>query len=74
MLDGVTGVEDYLKDDVADTFTSLLCRAGIKTWVLSGDKVTYFFLLMFFSVPLRGKSLPPLLQTRVLYPALAEQI
>ncbi|XP_047019641.1 phospholipid-transporting ATPase IF isoform X2 [Helicoverpa zea] len=35
---GATGVEDCLQDDVADTLASLR-RAGIKTWVLTGDKV-----------------------------------
>ncbi|KAJ8721706.1 hypothetical protein PYW07_002481 [Mythimna separata] len=37
-LIGATGVEDCLQDDVADTLASLR-RAGIKTWVLTGDKV-----------------------------------
>uniref|UniRef100_A0A1I8NPP0 Phospholipid-transporting ATPase n=1 Tax=Stomoxys calcitrans TaxID=35570 RepID=A0A1I8NPP0_STOCA len=35
---GATAVEDALQDDVADTLTSLK-RAGIKTWVLTGDKM-----------------------------------
>nr|XP_021202672.2 probable phospholipid-transporting ATPase IF isoform X1 [Bombyx mori] len=38
ILVGATGVEDCLQDDVADTLASLR-RAGIKTWVLTGDKV-----------------------------------
>lgn len=38
-LVGATGVEDCLQDDVADTLASLR-RAGIATWVLTGDKVT----------------------------------
>ncbi|KOB75715.1 Uncharacterized protein OBRU01_07021, partial [Operophtera brumata] len=38
-LVGATGVEDCLQDDVADTLASLR-RAGIKTWVLTGDKLT----------------------------------
>ncbi|XP_037298085.1 probable phospholipid-transporting ATPase IF isoform X2 [Manduca sexta] len=37
-LVGATGVEDCLQDDVADTLASLR-RAGVKTWVLTGDKV-----------------------------------
>ncbi|KAL4705339.1 hypothetical protein ACJJTC_006825 [Scirpophaga incertulas] len=37
-LIGVTAVEDCLQDDVADTLASLR-RAGIKIWVLTGDKV-----------------------------------
>lgn len=35
---GATAVEDCLQDDVADTI-SMLRRAGIKVWVLTGDKV-----------------------------------
>ncbi|KAM3958482.1 phospholipid-transporting ATPase IF [Aphomia sociella] len=35
---GATAVEDCLQDDVADTLAALK-RAGIKTWVLTGDKV-----------------------------------
>ncbi|XP_075974263.1 phospholipid-transporting ATPase IF-like [Anticarsia gemmatalis] len=38
ILVGATGVEDCLQDDVADTLASLR-RAGVKTWVLTGDKV-----------------------------------
>ncbi|CAH2236701.1 jg20919 [Pararge aegeria aegeria] len=37
-LIGATAVEDCLQDDVADTLASLR-RAGIHTWVLTGDKV-----------------------------------
>ncbi|XP_059051431.1 phospholipid-transporting ATPase IF [Achroia grisella] len=37
-LVGATAVEDCLQDDVADTLAALK-RAGIKTWVLTGDKV-----------------------------------
>lgn len=35
---GATGVEDCLQDGVADTLAALR-RAGIRTWVLTGDKV-----------------------------------
>ncbi|XP_035434011.2 phospholipid-transporting ATPase IF [Spodoptera frugiperda] len=35
---GATGVEDCLQDNVADTLASLRA-AGVKTWVLTGDKV-----------------------------------
>ncbi|KAJ2942708.1 hypothetical protein O0L34_g2178 [Tuta absoluta] len=35
---GATGVEDCLQDDVADTLAALK-RAGIRIWVLTGDKV-----------------------------------
>lgn len=35
---GATGVEDRLQDDVIETMTSLRL-AGIKIWVLTGDKV-----------------------------------
>lgn len=35
---GATAVEDALQDDVADTLVSLQ-KAGIKIWVLTGDKV-----------------------------------
>jgi len=35
---GATAVEDALQDDVADTLVSLQA-AGIKIWVLTGDKV-----------------------------------
>ncbi|XP_047509225.1 phospholipid-transporting ATPase IF [Pieris napi] len=35
---GATAVEDCLQDDVEDTLASLR-RAGIKIWVLTGDKV-----------------------------------
>lgn len=37
-LIGATGVEDCLQDNVADTLASLRA-AGVKTWVLTGDKV-----------------------------------
>ena len=37
-LIGATAVEDRLQDDVADTI-SLLKAAGIKIWVLTGDKI-----------------------------------
>ncbi|CAG9785399.1 unnamed protein product [Diatraea saccharalis] len=37
-LIGATAVEDCLQDEVADTIASLR-RAGIKIWVLTGDKV-----------------------------------
>lgn len=39
ILLGATAVEDCLQDGVADTLASLR-RAGIKTWVLTGDKVS----------------------------------
>ena len=35
---GVTGVEDKLQDDVALTIENLR-SAGIKVWMLTGDKV-----------------------------------
>ncbi|XP_073949125.1 phospholipid-transporting ATPase IF-like [Choristoneura fumiferana] len=35
---GATAVEDCLQDDVADTLASLR-RAGVRIWVLTGDKV-----------------------------------
>lgn len=35
---GATGVEDRLQDDVIETMTCLR-EAGIKIWVLTGDKV-----------------------------------
>jgi phospholipid-translocating ATPase len=35
---GVTGVEDKLQDEVADTIESLR-SAGIQVWMLTGDKV-----------------------------------
>lgn len=38
ILNGVTAVEDKLQDDVADTISSLR-EAGIKIWVLTGDKL-----------------------------------
>jgi phospholipid-translocating ATPase len=38
MLLGGTAIEDRLQDGVPDTI-SLLARAGIKLWVLTGDKV-----------------------------------
>ena len=38
MLIGGTAIEDRLQDGVPDTI-SLLARAGIKLWVLTGDKV-----------------------------------
>ncbi|KAL4786019.1 hypothetical protein BJX76DRAFT_322843 [Aspergillus varians] len=38
MLIGGTAIEDKLQDGVPDTI-SLLARAGIKLWVLTGDKV-----------------------------------
>ena len=34
---GVTGIEDRLQDGVKDTIVSLR-NAGIKVWVLTGDK------------------------------------
>ncbi|XP_041988181.1 phospholipid-transporting ATPase IF [Aricia agestis] len=37
-LIGATAVEDCLQDDVADTLAALRA-AGIRTWVLTGDKV-----------------------------------
>ncbi|XP_063363276.1 phospholipid-transporting ATPase IF [Cydia amplana] len=37
-LVGATAVEDCLQDDVADTLASLR-RAGLRIWVLTGDKV-----------------------------------
>lgn len=35
---GITGVEDKLQEDVAHTIESLR-NAGIKIWMLTGDKV-----------------------------------
>ena len=35
---GVTGVEDKLQDNVAQTIESLR-QAGIQVWMLTGDKV-----------------------------------
>jgi P-type E1-E2 ATPase len=37
ILVGATGIEDRLQDDCADTLKSLR-KAGIKVWVLTGDK------------------------------------
>ena len=37
-LVGATAIEDRLQDDVADTI-SVLKEAGIKVWVLTGDKI-----------------------------------
>jgi len=37
-LIGATGIEDKLQDDVRKTMESLV-RAGIKVWVLTGDKI-----------------------------------
>jgi phospholipid-translocating ATPase len=37
-LIGITGVEDRLQDDVAVTIEALR-MAGIKVWMLTGDKV-----------------------------------
>lgn len=34
---GVTAIEDRLQDGVPETMT-LLQRAGLKVWVLTGDK------------------------------------
>lgn len=39
-LIGATAVEDCLQDDVAETLASLR-RAGLRIWVLTGDKVKY---------------------------------
>lgn len=36
-LVGVTAIEDRLQDEVPETIT-LLQRAGLKVWVLTGDK------------------------------------
>ena len=36
---GATGIEDKLQDGVPDTI-SKLSEAGIKLWVLTGDKVS----------------------------------
>ena len=35
---GATAIEDKLQDEVADTI-SFMKEAGIKVWVLTGDKV-----------------------------------
>lgn len=35
---GITGVEDKLQEDVCNTLESLR-NAGIKVWMLTGDKV-----------------------------------
>jgi P-type E1-E2 ATPase len=37
-LIGSTAIEDKLQDEVADTI-KFMKRAGIKVWVLTGDKV-----------------------------------
>jgi len=37
-LIGSTAIEDRLQDDVADTIR-FMKRAGIKVWVLTGDKI-----------------------------------
>jgi P-type E1-E2 ATPase len=37
-LIGSTAIEDKLQDDVADTI-QFIRKAGIKLWVLTGDKV-----------------------------------
>ena len=37
-LIGSTAIEDKLQDEVADTI-EFLKKAGIKVWVLTGDKV-----------------------------------
>lgn len=37
VLLGATAIEDKLQDDVPDTISSL-AKAGIKLWVLTGDK------------------------------------
>jgi P-type E1-E2 ATPase len=37
VLLGVSAIEDKLQEGVPDTVASLL-RAGIKVWVLTGDK------------------------------------
>jgi len=34
----LTGVEDNLQDNVADTISSLK-QAGVKVWMLTGDKI-----------------------------------
>lgn len=34
---GVTAIEDRLQDEVPETIT-MLQRAGLKVWVLTGDK------------------------------------
>ena len=38
VLIGSTAIEDKLQDDVADTI-SFIKEAGIKLWVLTGDKI-----------------------------------
>ena len=35
---GITGVEDMLQEDIAPTIDTLR-NAGIKIWMLTGDKV-----------------------------------
>lgn len=35
---GATAIEDKLQDNVGDTI-SFIKRAGVKVWVLTGDKV-----------------------------------
>lgn len=37
-LIGATAIEDKLQDQVADTI-QFMKRAGIKVWVLTGDKI-----------------------------------
>jgi len=37
-LVGATAIEDRLQDEVAETI-SMLKAAGIKVWVLTGDKI-----------------------------------
>lgn len=38
MLIGSTAIEDKLQDEVADTI-EFMKKAGIKVWVLTGDKI-----------------------------------
>jgi P-type E1-E2 ATPase len=35
---GATAIEDKLQDEVGETIDSLM-KAGIKVWVLTGDKI-----------------------------------
>lgn len=56
---GATAIEDKLQDGVPDTIAHLL-QAGVKVWVLTGDKVRRRqFKKLHHS--LGGSSLPPYL-------------
>ncbi len=48
LLLGATAIEDRLQDGVADCLQRLT-QAGIKIWVLTGDKIGSFSLLFFLN-------------------------